>query len=190
MWTESKIGKNMAVLLLGISGVMNSLAANTDGAIDIQFSGTLWAGACDLSAGSELIEVQLLPIGAKYFDLYDRSAEHRFQIGLEECEVGRTVQVQFKGVEAKAPGLEGLLRVNGEQSDELGIELVEYANGIPRILSLKNGTTESTTQTLTEKVQLLKFGAYLKAASAVRNGSISVTPGAYSAVANFELLYE
>ncbi|SFO09673.1 fimbrial protein [Xenorhabdus japonica] len=190
MGIKSKINKNIAVLLLGILAMMNFLTVNANGSVEIQFSGTLWAGACDLSADSSLIEIQFLPIGTKYFDLYDRSVERRFQISLEECEVGRTVQVQFKGTEATAPGLEGLLKISGKQADELGIELVEYVNDVPRILTLQNGTAESTTQTLTDKVQLLKFGAYLKTASAVRNGSASVTPGAYSAIANFELIYE
>lgn len=169
---------------------MNCWAENPDGSIDVQFQGTLSSGACVLNANSEQIEVQFPTIGTKYFTLYEQGPERRFRIQLDECEVGRTVQVQFSGLQTDVLGLEGALKVNGEPGKELGIRLVEYINGTPRPLALNKGNVEGTEHHLTTPIQTLEFGAYLQASTAVRTGISAVTPGNYSAVASFDLLYD
>lgn len=169
---------------------MNSWAENADGSIDVQFEGTLSSGACVLNAHSEQIEVQFPTVATKFFTLYEQGPERRFRIQLDECEIGRTVQIQFSGSQTTVSGLEGALKVNGETGKELGIRLVEYINGTPRPLTLNKGNIEGTEQKLTSSVQTLEFGAYLQASTAVRTGVSTITPGNYSSVVSFDLLYD
>lgn len=176
------------VMLLAVDG----LAANSDGSIDVRFRGTLSAGACVLDPVSENIDISFPDVAGKFFHLYDKGPERRFQLRLTECDLGRSVKVQFSGTGATAPGLEGTLKLTSPQAgleNDLGIQLTEYVDSQPKNLVLSGGSARGTTKDLTQTTEILTFGAWLKPSTAVRNGG-SVTPGEYRAVATFELIYE
>ncbi|EMP6174908.1 type 1 fimbrial protein [Citrobacter amalonaticus] len=178
----------MACLFVG----SRSYAANSDDSIDVRFRGTLTQGACVLDPQSENINVEFPDVAGKFFQLYERGPERRFQIRLGECDIGRTVQLQFRGTSATAPGLEGTLKLMGatsSQEEQLGIQLVEYVDGQPILLPLTGGVSKGAVKTLNQTSEVLNFGAWLKPSMAIRNGG-TVTPGEYRAVATFDLIYE
>ncbi|HEC7758696.1 TPA: type 1 fimbrial protein [Salmonella enterica subsp. enterica serovar Muenchen] len=183
----------MAMLVvLGLLLATESHAANSDGSIDVQFRGRLSAGACVLDPVSENIDIPFPEVTGKFFHLYDKGPERRFQLRLKECDTGRTVKVQFRGTRATAPGLEGTLKLTSPlagMENELGIQLIEYVDGQPKDLVLSSGSVSGTTKTLAQTTEVLTFGAWLKPSTMVRNGG-SVTPGEYRAVATFDLIYD
>lgn len=182
----------LIVIMFGGFLATRSHAENSDGSIDIRFRGTLSAGACVLDSLSEDITVEFPDMPSKFFRLYNKGPERRFQLRLTECDIGRTVQVQFRGVGASAVGLEGTLKLNSSTSgldSQLGIQLAEYINGHPRILTLSSGSSSGAVTPLTQLTEILTFGAWLKPSAAILGGA-TVTPGAYNAVAAFDLIYD
>ncbi|EHO4509661.1 type 1 fimbrial protein [Salmonella enterica] len=180
------------LIILGMLLATDGRAANSDGSIDVRFRGTLSAGACVLDPVSENIDIPFPDVAGKFFHLYEKGPERRFQLRLTECDLGRTVKVQFSGTGATAPGLEGTLKLTSPQAgleNELGIQLTEYVDGQPKNLVLSGGSVSGTTKDLTQTTEILTFGAWLKPSTAVRNGG-SVTPGEYRAVATFDLIYD
>lgn len=182
----------LIVMMLGGFLATQSHAENSDGSIDIRFRGTMSAGACVLDPLSEDITVEFPEVASKFFKLNNKGPERRFQLRLTECDIGRTVQVQFRGVGASAVGLEGTLKLNSATpglDNQLGIQLAEYINGQPRILTLSSGSSSGAVTPLTQLTEILTFGAWLKPSAAIQDGA-TVTPGAYNAVAAFDLIYD
>ncbi|EKA1666414.1 type 1 fimbrial protein [Salmonella enterica] len=180
------------LVVFGLLFATEARAENSDGSIDVRFRGTLSAGACVLDPVSENIPVSFPDVAGKFFHLYDRGPERRFQLHLTECDIGRSVQVQFSGTGATAPGLEGTLKLTSPQAEmenQLGIQLVEYVDGQPKELVLSGGNVTGTIKDLNKTVESLMFGAWLKPSTAIRNGA-AVTPGEYRAVATFDLIYD
>ena len=180
------------LIIFGMLLATDGRAANSDGSIDIRFRGTLSAGACVLDPVSENINITFPDVTGKFFHLYEKGPERRFQLRLTECDLGRSVKVQFSGPGAMAPGLEGTLKLTSPQEgleNDLGIQLTEYVDSQPKNLMLSGGGVRGTTKVLTQNTEILTFGAWLKPSTAVRNGG-RVTPGEYRAVATFDLIYD
>ena len=180
------------LIILGMLLATDCRATNSDGSIDVRFRGTLSAGACVLDPVSEKIDIPFPDVAGKFFHLYEKGPERRFQLRLTECDLGRSVKVQFSGIGATAPGLEGTLKLTSPQSgleNDLGIQLAEYVDSQPKNLVLSGGSVRGATKELTQTTEILTFGAWLKPSTAVRNGG-SVTPGEYRAVATFDLIYD
>ena len=183
----------LMLIVFGLLFAADTRAENSDGSIDVRFRGTLSAGACVLDPLSENIEVPFPDVAGRFFHINDKGPERRFQVRLTECDIGRTVRVQFSGTGATEPGLEGTLKLTSPQAgmeNQLGIQLAEYVGGQSEELVLNGGKVTGAVRNLTQTTEMLEFGARLKPSSAVRTGAVTVTPGEYRAVMTFELIYE
>ena len=95
------------LIILGMMLTTDGRAANSDGSIDVRFRGTLSAGACVLDPVSEKIDIPFPDVAGKFFHLYEKGPERRFQLRLTECDLGRSVKVQFSGIGATARDWKG-----------------------------------------------------------------------------------
>jgi type 1 fimbria pilin len=140
---------------------------------------------CKLRPGDEQIAMDFGNIINKTLGLHGRTASKPFSIHLEQCDpkIKKSVSIVFNGAEDKE--LAGLLALQpGSEASGIAIGL-ETSTGVPIAIN-----KSSNWATLVSGTNELKLGAYVAAAPAHLKQDRALTLGAFTAAANFTLLYQ
>lgn len=141
----------------------------------INFKGSVIDAACGIAPESADQSIDFGQINKSHLNANGLSTPENFDIKLVNCEPNKTVKVLFSGTtlpgDAKALGTAG-------------------GTGTAIVLSGQDGAlvsfgTESAPQSLKEGENILRYSSWVKAAS---NGS--ATEGEFTAVANFNMIYD
>ncbi|RTP97280.1 type 1 fimbrial protein [Enterobacter sp. WCHEn045836] len=152
--------------------------------VNIQYGGILVDDPCVIPPGEEEIHLDFDGVVDKYLYANQRTPGKQIEIHLTECDLslGESVKVTFEGVENTL--LPGLLAIDGS-SQATGIAIgMETTDG--ELLPLNKSTGRKL---LTSGSNLLPFIVYIQGEpDAIKNKTI--TQGAFSATATFNLEYE
>jgi type 1 fimbria pilin len=180
------------ICLLGVVGGARAADAPVPAAAagtEMHFGGALVSTPCTLSAQDANLQLPLTTVSKRFFIRNTRTATQHFQLHLEHCDLARAAQVHitFKGQDDGAHQLKDDLAVvptgtNGVQGIALGLE---DGQGNPLPLNVS-----STGQKLTSGDNVIPLGVYIAAEPAAVKDPTRITPGGFSAQANFVLEYQ
>lgn len=180
MMPMKKIYCLITVLLLWQSTISAVLA-------NVQFNGNLIDRPCHIKPGSGNQFVTFKVRGDKdFFTPPGRTPSVNFSITLSDCDketIGKVVNVIFKGTEEAA--LPGYLAVEGVNKGKLAIGLVDVDG--KTLLPINSFSTQGVL--INKNELLLPFSAFVQATSDAMTKH-DVVPGAYQAIAQFELQYK
>lgn len=170
-----------AVLAFGMSSM--AVQAANQGQGTVTFTGSIIDAPCSIAPESVDQTVELGQISNALLKKGGKSTSKPFTINLEHCEIEegkKNVSVTFTGVATSIEGHNGMLSINGQASGasvaitDAGGNLIKLGTASPLV-----GVNEGNTA--------LRFAAYLQG-----DGSENavVTPGDFTAVADFTLAYQ
>ncbi|TCM69087.1 type 1 fimbria pilin [Acinetobacter calcoaceticus] len=177
-----KISKIMltAVMAVGVSG----LAAADQGSGKVTFTGSIVDAPCSIAP--ESLD-QVVPLGAvsnAALNNGGKSLPREFNIQLEQCDFtnGKNkVKTTFTGVVSPLATGNELLAISGSATGA-GVAIETYEG---EKVELGAATSAAT---LTGTNPVLQYRAYLQGAQ--DSTANPITPGSFTAVANFELAYQ
>ncbi|KQN53877.1 MULTISPECIES: fimbrial protein [unclassified Erwinia] len=176
-----KLNKIMLAAAMTFGSLSMAQAANQGGG-QISFSGSIIDAPCSIANESLKQDIQLGAISNAMLKTGKHSTPVDINIKLENCEFGETakknnVTVTFTGNAAAEDSK--MLALTGNSSDA-GI-MFEDQSGT----KLNLGSASQSVKLAGD--QTLNFKAYVQA---TKSSSPSITPGDFTAVANFQMAYE
>lgn len=175
-----RVGGSLLLALIVVSGTVYVKPVK---AVDnnLSFSGTLVSEPCDIDDNTSDINVDFGTVVKKYLYLNTRTESQPFIINLINCDTSLSNQatITFKGTESTE--LPGLMTVTGATGIAIGLE---QQDGSPLKFNMP-----SSAITLADGTNTFTFKGYVEGEpDAIKNETI--TTGAFTATATFEIAYE
>lgn len=165
------------IMAMGVTTGAANAAGTPGGTGSVNFKGEITDAPCTIKPDSTNQDVEMGSITVKTLEA-GRSSNVPFELHLESCDVStpKTAAILFDGVRAET-GNDALLALNGSAKGA-GLGIVDKMG---KDLTLGS---EADLGDLIQGDNTLNFTAYLE-----KTAAASVTPGSFTSVANFTMMY-